>query len=266
MSFERVTAVDDARLDIYRDLPRSNLTRPSGLFIAEGGLVVERLLASTFALDSVLLDERFEAEYADRLPADVPTYVVPHEHVSQIVGFKFHRGILACGRRRPTPRIADLVRADSARISVVVAIDVHDPENMGSILRTSAALGVDLFLATSSCADPFSRRVLRTSMGQVLKLPLRTTDDMESDLTELQRTYGVELAAAVLDGEAEPLSSSVRPPRFGLLLGNEGHGLPAALVARCDRKVTIPMASGVDSLNVAVAAGIVLYHFLRVPS
>jgi len=266
MRIERISDVDDPRIAIYRDLPRSNLTRPSGLFIAEGGLVVERLLASSYELASVLLDERCETEWITRLPLDVPIYVVPHENVSQIVGFKFHRGILACGRRRPSPRLADLLRPEAERITAVVAVDVNDPENLGAILRTSAALGVDLLLVSPRCADPFSRRVLRTSMGSVFKLPLRISDDMAGDLAALRSEYRLELTAAVLDDHAEPLRMARRSPRFGLLVGNEGHGLPAPIVAQCDRRVTIPMASGVDSLNVAVAAGIVLYHFLHAES
>ncbi len=263
MAMERVTDVDDPRIALYRDLPRSNLTRPSGLFIAEGGLVVARLLASRFEIASVLLDERCVEEFGPRLPSQVPIYVVPHEKISQIVGFKFHRGILACGRRLPSPSLADVLSLEAPHLTVVVAVDVNDPENMGAIVRTSAALGVDLLLASHRCADPFSRRVLRTSMGAVFRLPLRVTQELSSDLALLRERYGVELTATVLDERAEPLKMARRSPRFGLLLGNEGHGLPEAIVAQCNRRVTIPMASGVDSLNVAVAAGIVLYHFLH---
>lgn len=263
MPIERVTEVDDPRIAIYRDLPHSNLTRPSGLFIAEGALVVERLLASRYEVASVLLDERFAAEWTGRLPAETPVYVVPRENVNAIVGFKFHRGILACGRRRPSPRLDELLSHSAERLTAVVAVDVNDPENMGAILRTSAALGVDLMLASSRCADPFSRRVLRTSMGAVFRLPLRIAEDLSTDLAALRSNFQLELMAAVLDDRAVSLQSARRPPRFGLLLGNEGHGLPAPIVEQCDHRVIIPMASGVDSLNVSVAAGIVLYHFLQ---
>ena len=177
-----ITAADDPRIAIYRDLPKSNLTRPSGFFIAEGELLVRRLFASDYAVESVLLDERFQDSLALPARADVPVYVVLHEWVSQIVGFRFHRGVLACGRRRATSRLDKLLAGAGTRLTIVACVDVHDPENMGGILRNSAAFGADLVLANQSCADPFSRRVLRTSMGTVFRLPLVQSRDIAADL------------------------------------------------------------------------------------
>lgn len=261
MSIERVTTIDDPRLAVFRDLPSSNLTRPSGLFIAEGWLVVERLLASRFPIDSVLLDERFVDDVLPKLPDAATVYVVPHDWVSEIVGFRFHRGVLACGRRLANRELESLVPLDRRRLLIVVASDVNDPENMGTILRNSAAFGADLVLANFRCADPFSRRVLRTSMGTVFQVPLYQTEDLASVVRRLQDEWQVELAATVLDDEAEPLRTAERPDRFGLVFGNEGHGLPDSLAALCRRRVTIPMHGVTDSLNVGVASGIFLYHF-----
>ncbi|MFO0872164.1 MAG: RNA methyltransferase [Pirellulales bacterium] len=261
MPVELVSTLDDPRIAVYRDLPQSNLTRPSGLFIAEGWLVVERLVRSGWPIDSVLLDETFREELLGRLPADALVYQVPSGLISTIVGFRFHRGVLACGRRRAEPSLERLVRPAPAPLTAVVAADVNDPENMGCILRNSAAFGVDLVLASRRCADPFSRRVLRTSMGTVFQLPLRVTDDLPGDVERLEREFGVELAATVLDAAAESLYDAARPPRFGLVLGNEGHGIPPAIATRCRRRITLPMRGGTDSLNVGVASGIFLYHF-----
>jgi tRNA G18 (ribose-2'-O)-methylase SpoU len=189
--------------------------------------------------------------------------VVPSALINQLVGFKFHRGVLACGRRRSYLQIDDLHWNDADEKTVVVCVDVNDPENMGAILRNIAAFGIDLVVMTTRCADPFSRRVLRTSMGTVFKLPMVMSKSIVDDLRTLRSGQGLSFSATVLDDEAVPLETAARPARFGLLFGNEGHGLSPEVVAECDQKVMIPMRLGTDSLNVSVAAGIFLYHFTR---
>lgn len=262
MSRVFIADLDDSRLAVYRDLPNSNPTRNSGLFVAEGWLLVDRLLKSELTIASILLDERFEEELGAQLPSDVPIYVVPAKLVNDIVGFKFHRGVLACGRRPVDRTIAEALPPDKQRrLTVVVAADIHDPENMGCILRNSAAFGVDLVVASRRCADPFSRRVLRTSMGTVFRLPLVQPPQVMDAVRELMNDWRIELAATVLDDHAESLHHAVRGDRFGLVFGNEGHGLEADLAAACTRRLTIPMQGGTDSLNVGVATGIFLYHF-----
>lgn len=263
MAVESVLTLDDPRIAVYRDLPRSNLTRPSGLFIAEGWLVVERLLRSRFLIESVLLDDKFVDELLPKFSPDTRVFVIPHSLMNEVVGFKFHRGVLACGRRSDGLDWNEFLASSRPTLTVVVAADVNDPENMGCILRNSAAFGVDLVLASARCADPFSRRVLRTSMGTVFQLPLMMSRDLAADVARLQAEYGVEFAATTLDVSAEPLYDAARPDRFALVLGNEGHGIPAEVQASCRRAVTLPMRGGTDSLNVGVASGIFLYHFTR---
>ena len=184
----------------------------------------------------------------------------PTAPVEPLVGFNFHRGILACGRRRPNAELADLAPLDR-RLTLAICPDVQDPENLGAILRISSGFGVDGVLVGRGSADPFSRRALRVSMGASLRLPIREATDLESDLRQLREQFAVQLAATLLDPTAEPLSSAARPDRFALLFGSEGHGLAPAIVALCNRRLTIPMHAGTDSLNVAVAAGIFLHHF-----
>lgn len=138
--------------------------------------------------------------------------------------------------------------------------ELRDPANLGTIIRTAASLGVDFFVAGRQGVWPFSRRVLRTSMGCSLKIPVAQTDDIVTTARQL-RDAGFELVATVLDDRAEDLAILPPHPRRVLLLGNEDAGLPESYLAHCDRRVTIPMSKGVDSLNVAVAAGIFLYHF-----
>jgi tRNA G18 (ribose-2'-O)-methylase SpoU len=256
-----IDSIDDPRLAVYRNLKRTNATRWSGLFIAEGDKLVRRLLASRFAVESVVVGHKHVDQVAPLVPADVPLYVLPEKSVESLVGFNFHRGVLACGRRGGPPALADVVRQAAASPTLVVLPELNDPENLGSIIRTATALGVDGAILGPSCVDPFSRRVLRVSMGASLALPLVPSARLDADLDILERDYGFELLVTVLDGSAETLEGAARSSRQALLFGSEGLGLDPRWIARCPRRVTIPMRRGADSLNVAVAAGIVLHHF-----
>jgi tRNA G18 (ribose-2'-O)-methylase SpoU len=148
-------------------------------------------------------------------------------------------------------------------MTLVIGSGIQDPDNVGSIVRSCAAFGVAALILGPGCADPFSRRALRVSMGNAFQLPIMPTSELTTVLRELRTDWNVEIAATVLDGDAEPLESVNRSERFALLFGSEGFGLEADLVAQCDRKVTLPMRLNTDSLNVAVAAGVFLYHFTR---
>ena len=263
MPVVEIGALDDPRLAPYRELKKSNLTRWSGLFVAEGEKLVRRLLASDYETASLLVGRRYLEEFAALAPAETPVLAIPDEWVESLVGFNFHRGVLACGKRRANPALKDVLAAAEQRATVVVCPDVQDPENLGAILRIAAAFGVDLLMLGSRAADPLSRRVLRVSMGAALAVPLIRSDDLPANLGRLRSDFGFELAATVLDADAEPLNRAARPERIALLFGSEGHGLDRSLVERCDRRLTIAMQRGTDSLNVAVAAGMFLYHFTR---
>ena len=260
-----VNDADDPRLGPYRDLPRRNLTRQSGLFIAEGEKVVERLIASDFEVESILAEPEFASRYESRVPDETPIYVASRDVLMKTIGFHFHRGILACGRRKPVRPLGELVAKFNRRATLVVCPDVQDPTNLGSIVRSTAAFGCGAILLGPKCADPFSRRVLRVSMGAALHLPIVESVDLAADLQQL-REAGFDLVAAVLDPAAEPLATARRGPRMALLLGSEGHGLGDEWLQLAQRRVTIPMQLGIDSLNVAVAAAVLLYHFCQKPS
>lgn len=258
-----IQSIDDPLLDPYRHLKATNLTRWSDEFTAEGLLVVNRLLASRFEVLSVLASERREAEIAARMPPDVPLYIVPQPLAEQLVGFDFHTGVLARGRRNVKPTLKDIVAANLPQLTIAVCPNVNSPDNIGSIIRTCAALGVDAMLLGRGCANPFSRRVSRSSMGSVFHLPIVDTGDLAGALSYLKNDCGIELIATVLDPAAEKLPGLLRRSRTAILFGNEKHGLEQEWIERSDRRVTIPMSSGTDSLNVAVAAGIVLHQFMR---
>jgi tRNA G18 (ribose-2'-O)-methylase SpoU len=253
----------DPRIAPYRELNQRNLTRGSGLFIAEGDKLTERLIASRYPVVSLLAEEPQAERLAPLLRAETPIYVVTRKMLESTIGFNFHRGVLACGRRLPSPTVPDVVDSDSMTTgTILVCPEIHDPTNLGSIIRTSAALGCQAVVLGERCADPFSRRVLRVSMGAALRLPIVESRDLAGDLNSL-REAGYSLAATVLDPSAEPLHTFCPPPKLAIVLGSEGHGLAPDWLARCDRRVTIPMQLGIDSLNVAVAAAVVLYHCAR---
>ncbi|MBL8826976.1 MAG: RNA methyltransferase [Planctomycetaceae bacterium] len=252
---------DEPRLRVYRQLKQTNLTRWSGQFIAEGDKVVDRLLASGLEVQSVLVARRWLETYVTKVPAQVPLLVIADDELPQLVGFEFHRGVLACGVRPATPDLAAIVPKETSPWTVVVCPNVQGPDNLGNILRTSAALGVDAVLLGRESADPFSRRVLRVSMGELLRLPIRQSSDLLDDLRTLREVHGVELVATVLDDQSEPLHRyRPRANRLGVLFGGEGNGLTDDVLQVCDRRVSIPMQRGADSLNVATCAGIVLYE------
>ena len=262
MPLIRVDSIDDERVAVYRDLPRGHLTRESGLFIAEGRLLVERLLASLYRTHSLLIDERRVSLLPENL-ADVPVFVAASELVDEIIGFNFHRGVLACGYRRSSPTLRSLPDRLGETALVLACVDVQDRTNLGSILRNCAAFGVAAVLLSRQCADPFARRVIRVSMGAALRLQIIESKDIADDLAELRADSGFELVATVLEG-GERLESAPTAARTALMIGSEAHGLSDKVIDLADRRVTIPMSMETDSLNAAVASGVFLYHFTRV--
>jgi tRNA G18 (ribose-2'-O)-methylase SpoU len=261
---EHVNSLDDPRLWPYRELKDRALDRGGGYFIAEGEHVVRRLLASDFEVESVFLSAK-RVDMAADVRAGVPVYVASQGVMEGVLGFKFHSGVIACGRRKPRRTIDEVMPKDAGRLTLVVCPDISNVENIGSIIRLSAGFGVDALILGEKCHDPFWRQSVRVSMGTVFSLPIVHTDDLLRDLGRLRREWGVELAATVLAADAEPLDRAARAARFGLLFGGEAQGLEPAYVEACQRRVTIPMKLGTDSLNVAVAAGIFLYHFTHAP-
>lgn len=260
--FEFLDNLADPRLDPYRDLKQTNRTRWSGTFIAEGDKLVERLLASRYPVDSVLMAKRFVEAWRDLLDPQLPVYVLPDKRVEELVGFNFHRGVLACGRRIAEPTLAELVPPPPRPVTLAVLPDVQSPENLGVILRISAALGVDAVLLGPLAGDPLSRRVLRTSMGYALHVPIMMLREPLTALATMAREQELRLIGTALNPRAVDLRTLQPAPRQAILFGNEGHGLEAEYLRLCDHLVTIPMRAGIDSLNVGVAAGIVLHHLL----
>lgn len=255
--------LDDPRVAMYRHLKETNLTRRGDQFVVEGLKLFERLVASRFPVASVLVSDRSEPLIAGRVPEGTILFVASHAKVERLVGFNLHRGILACGYRRPWPRFDALARTAGPRASVVICPKLDNPENLGAIVRIADVFGVLGVVVGPRCPDPLSRRVLRVSMGTALRVPVVIPDDLENALERLRSRHGFRLAATVCDPRAEPVDRFDPEGRVAVLLGVEGHGLDPEWVARCDHRITIPMRPGAESLNVAVAAGIVLHHLMR---
>ncbi len=264
MPVDYVSDPDDPRLDAYRDLKHASSARGGGRFIAEGRFVVERLIASRFPVESVLLTEERHQKLGDQLPNAADVFIVPTSIVEQLVGFDFHAGILACGLRQPLPSLDAVLESAPEILTIAVCPRTTDPVNLGNIIRLCSAFGVRALLLGRGCADPFSRRVLRVSMGNALRLPIVASEDLAADLSRLRDAHSVELAAMVLDADAVSIESVTHPGRVALLFGHEGEGLGDEWMRRCDHRWTIPMDNGTDSLNVAAAAAIVLYELTRV--
>jgi len=257
-------SLDDPRLEPYRNLKRTNLTRWSGLFIAEGIRLVERLIQSDFQIASLLTADTHLRRVPEGIPDDVPVFVAPLAVLEQLVGYQFHNGMLACGYRKEPPAVEEWFADRTGPRLIVGCPHTADPDNLGTIIRIAAAFGADGLLVGNASADPFSRRTLRISMGNAFLLPIRETTSFLDDMQRMQRDFGYTVCASLLDPHAIPLARATRPERMLLLLGNEADGLPESLANASDQKIVIPMADQIDSLNVGVAAGIMLHHYTQV--
>lgn len=256
----KVESASDPRIVMYRELPKSQVATDSGLFITEGDKVTERMFGSRYRPHSLLLEASFIERFQALAPAELPLYVVSREIMSQTVGFKFHRGVMGCGYRGVLPDLAAIVPSPPSRCLIAICPELHDPTNLGTLIRTALALDVDALLLGRSSADPLSRRVIRVSMGAALHLPIAWLDPVGYSLQLLRDQLQIELCATVLDPQAERLERFARPARAAVLFGSEGHGLDDDVISLCQRRITIAMHPSTDSLNAAVAAGIFLYY------
>jgi tRNA G18 (ribose-2'-O)-methylase SpoU len=260
-----VTDPTDPRLTDYvglTDVALRRRTEPErGLYIAESEKVIRRALRAGHQPRSYLMAERWLTDLADVVATAeaqaVPVYVGEHEVIERLTGFHLHRGALAAMQRPVLPAVGDLLQ-DARR--VVVLEDIVDHTNVGAIFRSAAALGVDAVLVTPRCADPLYRRSIRVSMGTVFQVPWTRIDPWPAGIDTLQ-SAGFTVAAMALGDDSVGLDELERrpPERLALVLGTEGDGLRARTVAAADLTLRIPMAGGVDSLNVAAASAVALW-------
>lgn len=259
MPVQRIESLDHPGLAAYRNLKDKELARDGRRFIAEGEQVVRRLIASGLPVESILLSDR-KAALAELAPKSAMVWIAPDALVRQIIGFEFHSGVMAVGIR-PAPRPWEAVIPDVPRLTLAIAQQITNTDNLGSLIRTCAAMDIDALLLGERCCDPWFRHAVRVSMGTVFCLPIVQCTDLLSEMAALKQRRQVELIATTLDPGAQPLTAYRRGARVGIVFGSEADGLDAETLAACDGRVTIPMRRQTDSLNVAVAAGIILHYF-----
>jgi tRNA G18 (ribose-2'-O)-methylase SpoU len=265
LHFLPISDPTDPRLSDFRNVPDPELLKRRGIFVAEGRLVVRRLLTeSPYATRSVMVTEPACAALADVLPArpDLPVYMVSPAVMKEVSGFNIHRGCLAIGQRPPHLRWQDVVAG--AR-TVVVLERVANADNVGGIFRNSAAFGAGAVLLDSATTDPLYRKAIRTSMGATLVVPFARAGSLTEIISQLTRN-GFATVALTPASAATPLATVANDARgkpLVLVLGHEGEGLLEETLRTCEFQARIPISTAVDSLNAASAAAIGLYELTR---
>lgn len=280
---QHITELDDDRLEAYTRLTerqlRSVLEPEKGIFIAESAKVIERALNAGLEPVSFLMGERwleqFEPVFRDlavaRPELDIPAFIAPMELMEELTGFNVTRGALAAFKR---PRMEDArtfldtlsSHADGCPVRVCVLEGIVDHTNVGAIFRSAAALNVDGILVSPTCCDPLYRRAVRVSMGTVFQVPwTRLGSDARSwpaDGLGVLHEAGYTCAAMALADDSRSLDdpSLADIDRLALFMGTEGDGLSRRTIEGCDLTIRIPMANGVDSLNVAAASAVAFWQ------
>ncbi|MCA9636045.1 MAG: RNA methyltransferase [Myxococcales bacterium] len=249
----------DPRVAAFRGSDVDGLVDPAR-FVVETEHVVARLLASELHTDVIVGTPARLAGLGSQIPAHVELFAIDAPLLSELVGFNRHRGVAALARR-PAPIDPAAHLAGRPQATILALEGIVDPINVGAILRAARAFGVDLVLVDPRCGDPWSRRASRAAMGNAFTLAIARVDAIAPTLDALRGALAcpLEIVAATVGPRARPLPEHRRGPGLALLIGSEGEGLSAALIARADHEVTIPMAAGVDSLNAAAAASVLLY-------
>lgn len=262
-----IESADDPRLAPYRDIRHRDPVDQGHRFIAEGKLVVERLLESSYFCESILVEPGHHQEIVDLAQQlqDPPQILqCPLGILRELVGYDFHRGILACGHHPPMRPLSDLPQPHVDDGPLVVIWGVNNPENIGGLMRTAAAFGVRRIAMTYDTAHPYSRRALRVSMAAALRFDFYHIDSVAASIQYLSSTLGYRTLATTLSESARPLANFHPDDRpVAVLVGSEAEGLPEKIVAAATDPITIPMRQQIDSLNANVATAIFLYEITK---
>ena len=264
----QITDFADPALDVYARLSEGQLLNrhepEKGMFIAESPKVIERALDAGCEPVSCLVEDRqIEGEAAPVLERlkDIPVYTAPCSVLTQLTGFKLTRGML-CAMKRPAPPELKTLCGNAYRIAVLE--HVVNPTNVGAIIRSAAALMMDCVLLTPDCSDPLYRRAIRVSMGTVFQIPWAYFPE-NIDWIDFLKTQGFRTVAMALRKDTVTIDDPqlLSEKRLAIILGTAGEGLEESTIDRCDYTVKIPMADGVDSLNVAAASAVTFWELGR---
>ncbi|MBE6540091.1 MAG: RNA methyltransferase [Ruminococcaceae bacterium] len=258
-----ITDFSDSRLDVYARLTEAQLMNKEfpekGMFIAESPKVISRALDAGYEPVSFLMEKRhIDGEGKDILSSvkDVPVFCAPFDVLTLLTGFKLTRGMLCAMRRKPLPDVKEVCKNKSR---IVILDKVMNPTNVGAVIRSAAALGMDAVLLTPGCSDPLYRRAARVSMGTVFQIEWTFLPD--DSLDEI-RSLGFKTAAMALKDNSVSVNDPalLREKKLAVIMGTEGDGLSDQTITNCDYTVKIPMYNGVDSLNVAAASAVAFYQ------
>lgn len=261
-----VDSIDLPGLEPYRTLKRPAAHREQGVFIAEGSKVVDQFLQSDLSALSILLTPQWFDLYRQRLearPGPIQVYIAEKKLLETIVTIDLHQGVMAVG---VVPRAITLFEAVGGAASprLFVAVEhLASAENTGVVIRNCAACGVQAFIAGETSSDPYLRRSVRNSMGTIFKLPVLKAEILTDTLSELKLKHGFQVFAAHPRASGRNLDETDFTKDSCVVFGSEGDGLSAGVLEVCTQSVSIPMAPGVDSFNVACASAVILYEAAR---
>ena len=266
MEIIEITNYEDNRLDIYARCNEVQLLRyfepHEGIFVAESPMIIERALDAGYEPISLLMEDRYiggqGAAILERCQ-NVPVFTAKLPVLTQLTGYQITRGMLCAMRRKPVSSIEDVCR--NAR-RVVVLENVMNPTNIGAIFRSAAALGMDAILLTEGCADPLYRRASRVAMGTTFQIPWTYFDKNTPWNVDALHSMGFKAVAMALRDDSCAIDDPIlhAEPKLAIIMGTEGEGLAQSTIDACDYTVKIPMAHGVDSLNVAAASAVAFWE------
>jgi len=255
MNLTQITNIDIPELLIYQQL-RDNLFTKDNSFIADSAKVVNLLLETDIKVKSLLATEEYYREFEELIKSkNIPLlYVADKKLMQSIVGHKVHQNVMMHGTR------PELTAVDKLDDNIIMLDNITSTENVGSIARSAAALGVNSYILPKQGPHPFGRRALRVSMGHMAMLRTHLYEDIIETIKEL-KAEGYTIFAAEITKESIPLSEAIVPKKWVLIMGHEGHGISTEILSYCDHIVNIEMMPNIKSFNVAVAASILMYNF-----
>ena len=249
---ERITSLKNPRVIQWRSLKDRKGRKETGCFLVEGYKMVQEAVHSRFPIEALLFSEnRMNDRDTSEIP--FPVYLLPDNVLAAVCNTMTPQGIAA---------IVRMTEASGAGERLVVLDGVQDPGNVGTIIRTADAAGFDGVLLSAQCADVFGPKALRATMGSVFRMPLRVTDNLPAALEGL-KAEGYSVLSSQLDGEPFDEVAPAIPEPFALVIGSEGNGVTDPVRALATHRVALPMRGGAESLNAAVAAGIMMYGLMR---